>query len=98
MKGTDSKGYPRIKVSGRYVATYQLVYEDANGEQSDGESVDHRCHNEDPDCPGGLECPHRMCHNLAHLQGVSSEENTRRGWEWARQHERARANGAGVKS
>jgi hypothetical protein len=30
-----------------------------------------------------------MCHNLAHLEGVSSEENTRRRHEWARRRERA---------
>ena len=78
--------------------TYQLVYEEANGELGEGESVDHRCHNEDPSCPGGLECAHKMCHNLAHLEGVSAEENNRRRWEWARRHERARANGAEVKA
>ena len=47
VKGTDDRGRPRIKVSGRYVKIYQLVYEEANGEQGPGVSVDHACHNED---------------------------------------------------
>lgn len=98
IKGTDSDGYPRIKVAGKYVRTYQLVYEAAHGEQGPGESVDHVCHNRDLSCPGGKDCRHRMCHNLAHLEGVSAEENRRRRWEWARRRERARANGQEVKA
>jgi hypothetical protein len=96
VKGTDSYGYPRMKVGGKYVKTYHLVYEERNGEMGDDEGVDHVCHNRDASCPGGRECPHKMCHNLAHLQGVSSEENTRRRHEWARRRERARANGLEV--
>jgi hypothetical protein len=94
IKGTDDRGRPRIKVSGDYVKTYQLVYEETNGELGPGESVEHACHTADPDCVGGKECPHLLCHNLAHLQGVSAEENSRRRWEWARRRERARANGS----
>ena len=37
----------------------------------DDEGVDHTCRN-------------KMCHNPRHLEGVSSEENTRRRHEWAR--------------
>jgi hypothetical protein len=80
IKGTDADGYPRIKVAGKYVRTYQLVYEAKHGEQGPGESVDH------------------VCHNLAHLEGVSAEENRRRRWEWARRRERVRANGTEVKA
>lgn len=54
------------------------------------------CHNRDASCPGGRECAHRMCHNLAPLEGVSAEENRRRRWEWARRRERAQANGVQV--
>jgi hypothetical protein len=64
--------------------------EEANGELGPGESVEHACHTADPTCPGGLACPHLLCHNLKHLEGVSSEENSRRRWEWARRRERAR--------
>jgi hypothetical protein len=81
VKGTDDRGRPRIKVSGRYVKTYQLVYEETNGELGEDEGLDHTCHN-------------LMCHNLRHLEGVSSEENTRRRHESARRRERARANGS----
>jgi hypothetical protein len=79
VKGTDSYGYPRTKVEGKYVKTYHLVYEAEHGELGEGEGVDHTCRD-------------KMCHNLRHLEGVSSEENTRRRHEWARRHERARAN------
>ena len=82
IKGTDDRGRPRIRVSGKYVKTYQLVYEEAHGELGEDEGVDHTCRD-------------LMCHNLRHLEGVSSEENTRRRHEWARRRERARANGAG---
>ena len=96
IMGVDADGYPRIKVAGKYVRTYQLVYEAEHGEQGDGESVEHACHTRDVSCPGGKDCRHRMCHNLAHLEGVSAEENRRRRWEWARRRERTRANGMEV--
>src|SRR5262249_18728278 len=62
MKGADEDGYPRIKVGGRYVPTYKLVYEETNGEQGDDESVDRVCHTWDSGCQGGRESRHRWCH------------------------------------
>jgi hypothetical protein len=81
VKGTDDDGYPRIKVGGRYVRTYKLVYEAEHGEQENGETVDHVCHD-------------KMCHNGRHLEGVSREENTRRRHEWQRRRAIERANAA----
>jgi hypothetical protein len=52
IKGTDDRGRPRVKVSGRYVKTYQLVYEEANGELGEDEGVDHTCHNLNVPQPG----------------------------------------------
>jgi hypothetical protein len=79
VKGTDVKGYPRIKVSGRYVTTYTLVYEAEHGELAEGETVDHTCRD-------------KLCHNTEHLEGVSREENTRRRHEWQRRRAIERAN------
>jgi hypothetical protein len=68
MKGTDDQGYPRLKVDGRYVKTYQLVWMAEKGERLEpGESIDHECHNRDQSCPGGPGDPHRRCHKLSHL-------------------------------
>lgn len=89
MVGTDDRGRPRIKVSGKYVKTYQLVYEEEHGELGEGEGVDHACHNEDPQCPGAKDCPHLMCHNPRHLKGATDEDNT------IRRHERTRGRRAG---
>lgn len=43
-----------------------------------GESLDHKCHNADPACPGGRACRHRLCVNPAHLDDVPIEVNKRR--------------------
>lgn len=40
-----------------------------------GETVDHTCHNRDPDCPGGDTCEHRACQNPAHWEAVSHSVN-----------------------
>lgn len=39
-----------------------------------GGTIDHTCHNEDPDCPGG-ECPHRACQNPAHWRLTTRGKN-----------------------
>lgn len=40
-----------------------------------GLRIDHRCHNNDESCPGGVACPHRLCVNPAHLEPVTQREN-----------------------
>jgi hypothetical protein len=77
MKGTDDQGYPRMKVEGRHVKTYQLVWMAANGRRLEpGETVDHECHNRDRSCPGGQGDPHRRCHKLSHLRVKTRGRNT----------------------
>jgi len=48
------------------------------GPIADGLQVDHKCHTDDTDCPGGAGCPHRRCVNPAHLEAVTASENTKR--------------------
>ncbi|QUE25575.1 HNH endonuclease [Microbacterium phage SadLad] len=44
----------------------------------DAETYDHTCH--DPEvCNLGVECPHRLCVNPAHLEPLTRVENWRRG-------------------
>lgn len=44
-----------------------------------GETVDHICHNRDPECPGGDTCEHRACQNPAHWEAVPGVVNVARG-------------------
>jgi hypothetical protein len=102
MKGTDDQGYPRIKVEGRHVKTYQLVWMVANGRRLEpGETVDHECHNRDRSCPGGPGDPHRRCHKLSHLRVKTRGRNTADKEEQARERrateaEAAAADGGGA--
>ena len=76
----DPKGYPRISIPGRKAAhAYRVAYELFVGPIPDGLTLDHTCHNGDPDCPGGTTCRHRRCVNPAHLEPVSQRENILRG-------------------
>ena len=45
----------------------------------DGMTIDHVCHTRDKSCKAASRCPHRRCVNPAHMEVVTSEENTRRG-------------------
>ena len=48
------------------------------GPTPDGMQLDHLCHTDDTECPGGRDCRHRRCVNPAHLEPVSGSENTMR--------------------
>lgn len=58
---------------------HRAVYELLVGPISDGQELDHLCHNADLACPGGWECLHRRCVNPSHLEPVSPTENRQRG-------------------
>jgi hypothetical protein len=60
------------------VRAHRWAYEDAYGPIPYGLTIDHTCHTNDPDCPGGDTCPHRSCVNARHLEAVDDEENRRR--------------------
>lgn len=71
-------GYAYATIGGKWQGLHRLVYEAAHGHPPIG-VIDHTCHNRDPDCPGGVTCPHRACLNPAHLEDVTSGENVLRG-------------------
>ena len=78
--GTVSKkGYGRFYLNGRKVSTHRYAYELYNGPIPDGMQIDHICRN-------------RSCVNPAHMELVSSAENTRRGYPGKRSKEREAEN------
>jgi hypothetical protein len=80
--GAKKKGYARLRVwrNGRWthMPAHRWAYEHVHGPLPAELTPDHRCHNDDTDCPGGPTCPHRACCNPAHLEAVTHEENLRR--------------------
>ncbi|MGN6589479.1 MAG: HNH endonuclease signature motif containing protein [Sphingomicrobium sp.] len=77
-----SKGYGQIGRGGRkdgIAASHRVAYELTYGPIPDGMHIDHTCHNADPDCLSGNDCPHRACCNPRHLEAVTQQENIRRG-------------------
>ena len=58
-----------VKLAHRY------AYEICVGEIPAGVDLDHRCHNEDLACRGGMSCPHRRCVRPEHLEVATRREN-----------------------
>lgn len=82
----DGQGYGRIRIAGRTVITHRLAYELMVQAIPPGAQLDHLCHTHDESCPGGLDCGHRRCINPAHLEPVTTAENTRRGRPASKSH------------
>lgn len=61
----NSMGYGCFGIEGRSHLAHRLAWEDARGPIPDGMQVDHLCRN-------------RACINVAHLELVTNQENTRR--------------------
>lgn len=78
-KFQPSPGQPKVMA-------HRWAYEVYVGPIPEGHQIDHKCHSEDADCPGGPGCPHRRCVNPAHLEAVTASENTMR----QRHYERSR--------
>jgi hypothetical protein len=72
-------GYGTIGYQGRSYRVHRLAYELVVGKIPDGYQLDHICHSNDLDCPGGKGCLHRACVNPAHLEPVTQRENNLRG-------------------
>lgn len=66
LASTRDDGYGQIGVGGRRTnVAHRVGWTLTYGPIPLGAVVDHRCHNEDPACPGGA-CAHRACQNPAH--------------------------------
>ncbi|MGW7100333.1 HNH endonuclease signature motif containing protein [Streptomyces sp. NPDC054838] len=77
--GSTARGYGQIWANGKMRKAHVVAYEDQVGPVPGGMQLDHRCHNQDPDCDLGEDCPHRRCINTDHLEPATSSENTLRG-------------------
>lgn len=56
---------------------YTYAYELAHGPLAQGMTVDHVCHNQDDQCPGGSTCLHRLCVRPDHLKAATADENVK---------------------
>jgi hypothetical protein len=77
----DRLGYGRIMIARKAVLVHRVAYQLHVGEIPRGWELDHVCHSHavaGSRCRGGV-CEHRGCWNPAHLELVSSAENSRRG-------------------
>lgn len=73
--GTKSeKGYGLFRIDGKPKRAHRIAYEMIVGDVPEGFTLDHLCR-----VPG--------CVNPAHLEIVTSQENTRRGIEYRKQHD-----------
>lgn len=72
-------GQANIKgTSGKHMNAHRWVWIQANGPIPKGMVIDHICHTEavaKGECAGGLQCKHRSCVNLGHLQLITQQEN-----------------------
>lgn len=73
--GVTWAGYGKFKLDGRTRLAHRVAHELYVGPISEGHTVDHRCHNEHPECNAGTACLHRRCVNPAHLDAVPLHEN-----------------------
>lgn len=71
----SDKGYGTFNAGDSTVPAHRWGFEQFVRVLETGETIDHTCHNRDPDCPGGNTCPHRACQNPAHWKAATDEQN-----------------------
>ena len=76
--GKLSQGYGRMEVRRRSIAAHRVAYQVFVGPIADGKQLDHLCRN-------------TCCVNPAHLEPVTSRENTLRGFGPTARHARQQA-------
>lgn len=70
------RGYGSFWWNGTQRGVHRLVYAEVHDlDYLPSLSIDHTCHNADPECIGGQTCVHRRCVNPAHLEQVTSGVN-----------------------
>lgn len=74
-----SAGYGSVRdlITGKTDSAHAYVYRTLVAEVPDGYELNHICHSDDLDCPGGA-CPHRLCVNPEHLEPVTHQTNVDR--------------------
>jgi hypothetical protein len=72
-------GYGRISLGGEHEYIHRASYRLHGGTLVEDMTIDHLCHNGDPDCPSDASCVHRRCVNPDHLEQVPTGENSLRG-------------------
>jgi hypothetical protein len=78
----NEQGYGRAKFKGRHYQAHRLIYAYVFDNIDSGPVLDHRCHENDPMCEGGVACLHRRCVNPLHLMPTSVADNNRRSKRW----------------
>jgi hypothetical protein len=78
-RSLDRDGYGWASLNNKTYLAHRIIYILLRGEPAPGLQLDHLCHTNDSNCPGGRSCIHRRCVNPDHLEPVTVRENLRRG-------------------
>lgn len=73
--GRFSTGYGRFWDTGRAHLAHRWYYQQTVRPLTKTETLDHACHNRDPNCNLNAQCPHRACVNPDHLEPKSLRAN-----------------------
>lgn len=75
----SAQGYGVFWTGERRMCGHRAVYELIVGPVPPGFFLDHLCHSNDRECPGGQTCRHRRCVNPSHLEVTTAAANKERG-------------------